>query len=145
MSDSQPSKHSALDVLPHRYPFLLLDRVLMVDPGQWAVAVKNVTRNEPLVDANGELPAVLLAEVMAQAAGLAAATATATGWPASAVLVKLDRFRCRRVIAGDQLLAVARVGRRFGPGVSVRASVTVAGRPRAAAELVLHFQQPAGR
>ncbi|HUI25330.1 MAG TPA: 3-hydroxyacyl-[acyl-carrier-protein] dehydratase FabZ [Candidatus Kryptonia bacterium] len=137
MRNPEAFERSAVDLLPHRYPFLLLDRVLMVEPGRWAAAVKNITRDEPLVDANGQLPAVLLAEVMAQTAGLAAATPTA-GEPAPAMLVKLDRFRCRRVAAGDQLLAVARVLRRFGASVSVRARLSVAGRPRAAAELVLH-------
>ena len=124
-------------MLPHRYPFLLIDRVLMIEPGRWAVAVKNVTRNEPLVDINGELPPVLLAEIMTQAGGLAAAPAMTPHAPA--VLAKLDRFRCRSAVAGDQLLVAARVVRRLGANVSVRACITVAGRPRAAAELVLHF------
>ena len=127
-------------MLPHAYPFLLLDRALMIEPGRWAVGLKNVTGNDPLVE-DGVLAPVLLAEVMAQAAGLAAAELL--DHPLPAVLAQIDRFRCRSpIVVGDQLLVTARVVRRFGALVKVRASVRVAGRSRAAAELVLHF--PAG-
>lgn len=129
---------SAIEQLPHRYPFLLLDRVLMIDTGRWAVALKNVSQNEPLIDAHGEFPAALLAEVMAQTAGLAAAPSRDRAIPG--VLVKVDRFRCRRpVVAGDRLVAVARVTRRLGLNVSVRACIRRGGRAWAGAELVLHF------
>ena len=56
---------SVLDLLPHRFPFVLLDRVLTVEPGRWAAAITNVTLDEPWVDANGELSPVFLAEAMA--------------------------------------------------------------------------------
>jgi 3-hydroxyacyl-[acyl-carrier-protein] dehydratase len=123
--------------LPHAYPFRLLDRTLMLEPGRWAVAIKNLTRDDPLVDADGVLLPVLLAEVMAQAAGLA--VVESPGHAASGMLVHIDRFRCRPPVrAGDQLLVTVRVLRRFGANVKVRAAVTVAGRRRAACELVLH-------
>ena len=57
--------------LPHAYPFLLLDRVVEMVPGVSAVAMKNLTRDDPLLDGDGCLPAVLLAEAMAQCAGMA--------------------------------------------------------------------------
>jgi len=124
--------------LPHRYPFLLLDRLLMVEPGRWVVGLKAVTRNDPFVDAAGALPPVLLAEVMAQAAGLASAPATGVR---PAVLARIDRYRCRPpIVVGDRLLVTARVVRRFGASVIVRAAVRINDRPRAAAELVLHSQ-----
>ncbi|HVN84043.1 MAG TPA: hypothetical protein VMW17_04270 [Candidatus Binatia bacterium] len=128
---------SAVGLLPHAFPFLLIDRILMIEPGRWAAAVKNVTRNEPMVNDRSELPAVILAEVMAQTAGLAAAPSPTS--PTPAVLAKLDRFRCRSIAVGDQLLAIARVVRRLGAAVSVHACVLVDQRPRAATELVLHF------
>jgi 3-hydroxyacyl-[acyl-carrier-protein] dehydratase len=130
--------------LPHAYPFHLLDRAVVLAPGRWAVGMRNLTRDDPLVDAEGTLAPVLLAEAMAQTAGLAASEAS--GSASAAVLAQIDRFRCYPpVVAGDHLLVVARVVRRFGSTVKVRASVKVAGRFRAAAELVLHCPQAAQR
>ena len=61
-------------VLPHRYPILLVDRVLELVPGRRVVAIKNVTRNEPFFDGhfpgNPIMPGVLVIEAMAQTAGL---------------------------------------------------------------------------
>jgi 3-hydroxyacyl-[acyl-carrier-protein] dehydratase len=130
--------------LPHAYPFHLLDCALVLAPGRWAVGMKNLTRDDPLVDAEGRLAPVLLAEAMAQTAGLAASEAS--GAASVAVLAQIDRFRCRPpVVAGDYLLVAARVVRRFGAAVKVRASVKVDGRLRAAAEFVLRFPQPSRR
>jgi 3-hydroxyacyl-[acyl-carrier-protein] dehydratase len=60
--------------LPHRYPFLLVDRVLEVSPGESIVAYKNLSINEPFFDGhfpgNPIFPGVLLLEAMAQAAGI---------------------------------------------------------------------------
>jgi 3-hydroxyacyl-[acyl-carrier-protein] dehydratase len=127
--------------LPHAYPFRLLDGARVLEPGRWVVGMKNVTRDDPLVDSAGVLAPVLLAEVMAQAAGLLFADPSAAAAPA--MLAFIDRFRCcQRTVAGDQLLVSVRLVRRFGTMVKVRATVHVAGRPRAAAELGLHVAQP---
>lgn len=123
-------------VLPHAFPFILVDRILMLEPDRWVVAVKNVTRNDPLVDAYGNLPPALVGEVMAQTAGLAMIPPTEGG---ATVLARFGRFRCRPPLrSGDQLVVTVRVVRRLGSGAKVRASVRVAGRYRAAAELVLY-------
>jgi len=62
-------------ILPHRYPFLLIDKVLEVEPGKRAVAVKNVTANEPFFQGhfpgNPIMPGVLIVEAMAQTACVA--------------------------------------------------------------------------
>lgn len=60
------------DVLPHRYPMLLVDRVLELVPGEWVTAVKAITRNEPWYreQPQAAYPEVLLVESWAQAAGL---------------------------------------------------------------------------
>ena len=122
--------------LPHAYPFVMIDRALLLEPGRWAVTLKNLTRDDPLLDGDGALPPVLLAEAMAQAAGLAVAAAQT----APAMLAQIDRFRCRAAVcSGDQLVVMVRVARRFGRAVKVRASVRVDGHRCAAAELVLHF------
>lgn len=124
--------------LPHRYPFLLLDRVIEVIPGQSAVAVKNLTRSDPLLDADGCLPSVLLAEAIAQCIGLAV---LALRPDSGAVLARIDRFRvgARPVVAGDQLDVRARILRVFGATVKSRGVVRVNGRIRAAGELVLQL------
>lgn len=61
-------------VLPHRYPLLLVDQVLELEPGRRVVAIKNVTRNEPFFDGhfpgNPIMPGVLVIEAMAQTAAL---------------------------------------------------------------------------
>lgn len=122
--------------LPHRPPFALLDRAPLVEPGAWAVAVKQMSHGDPFADARGRWPAVLLAEVMAQTAGLA--SAQDDGQPA--MVAKIDRLRCRgTVAAGERLVCVARVVRRFGASALVRVTVRADGRRCAAAELVLRF------
>ncbi len=125
---------------PHAFPFRLLDRVLATTPGHLAVGLRNLSRGDPLVNAEGSLPAALLAEAMAQVAGVAAAAGEA-----AAVLVRIERFRCRRrPLAGEQLLVSAQVLRRFGALVRVRGAVRVDGRRWAAAELVLHLAPAQG-
>jgi 3-hydroxyacyl-[acyl-carrier-protein] dehydratase len=125
--------------LPHGYPFLLLDRVVEAVPGVRAEALKNLTRNDPLLDTDGCLPRVLLAEVMAQCVGLALVGVR----PGSgAVLARVDRFRSRpsvAIMAGDQLRVRAQVVRIFGATVKARAVVRVNRRIAAAGELVLRL------
>lgn len=64
--------HQVLEYLPHRYPFLLVDRVLSCDPGKEICAVKNVTINEPFFNGHfphyAVMPGVLIIEALAQAA-----------------------------------------------------------------------------
>ena len=124
--------------LPHGYPFLLLDRVVEVVPGVSAVALKNLTTNDPLLDADGCLPPVLLAEAIAQCVGLAVLGLRPGG---GAVLARLDRFRARgrAVVAGDQLRVEGRILRVFGATVKAQGIVRVNGRLRAAGELVLQL------
>lgn len=131
-----------VSVLPHEFPFILVDRTIMLEPDRWVVTVKNVTRNDPLVDAKGNLPASLVAEVMAQTAGLAMSPPATGG---ATVLARLDRFRCRLPFrSGDQLVVTVRVVRRLGSGAKVRASVRVNGHCRAAGELVLYHVRDVG-
>ena len=130
--------------LPHRYPFLMVDRVLALEPGCWAAAVKNVTSDDPFLDQTGRWPSVLLVEAMAQAAGMASAAA---GHAATAgVLAAVNRFRCgRAVVAGDRLLVVTRITRRFGSLVQARAVVRAGNARCGAAELVLRVGMPERR
>ncbi|MHC5053886.1 MAG: UDP-3-O-acyl-N-acetylglucosamine deacetylase [Planctomycetota bacterium] len=95
-------------ILPHRYPFLLVDAVLELEPEKRIVAVKNVSRNEEFFQGHfpgGELmPGVLQVEALAQAAGLLFSKYVRAGGN-MAVLVGLDRVKMRRpVLPGDRLL-----------------------------------------
>lgn len=66
--------HKVLEYLPHRYPFLLIDRVLSYEPGKEVTALKNVTINEPFFNGHFPkfpvMPGVLIIEAMAQAAAI---------------------------------------------------------------------------
>src|SRR5438094_10343571 len=96
-------------ILPHRYPFLLVDRVLEVDPDKRIVALKNVTINEPFF--NGHFPAapvmpgVLTIESMAQAGailGLLEKNADLGKTPV--YFLGIDEAKCRRsIVSGHQL------------------------------------------
>jgi len=98
--------------LPHRYPMLLLDRVLEMEAGKRITAIKNVSINEPFFTGhfphNPVMPGVLIIEAMAQAAALFSFEGHADLDPASHniayYLVGLDEVRFRRpVVPGDQL------------------------------------------
>lgn len=93
-------------LLPHRYPFLLVDRVVALDPGVSIHAVKNVTFNEPQFQGHFPrspiMPGVMLVEAAAQAAGLLALAAHPEAGGEVFFLTGLDGFRFRKpVVPGD--------------------------------------------
>lgn len=102
--------HEILKFLPHRYPFLLIDRVLEINPGKSLVAIKNVTINEMFFNGHFPnrpvMPGVLMVEAMAQAGGILAYKTTNTS-PQDGTLyyfAGIDNARFRRVVEpGDQL------------------------------------------
>jgi 3-hydroxyacyl-[acyl-carrier-protein] dehydratase len=98
-----------LNTLPHRYPFLLVDRIEKMVPGQEIVGLKNVTMNEPFFvghfPGNPIMPGVLIIEAMAQVGGVLAYQSS-TEDPAGTVLyfMGIDKARFRKpVVPGDQL------------------------------------------
>ncbi|EKF75115.1 (3R)-hydroxymyristoyl-ACP dehydratase [Alcanivorax hongdengensis A-11-3] len=103
------------EYLPHRYPFLLVDRVLDVQAGESIEAIKNVTINEPFFNGHFPhdpiMPGVLIVEAMAQAAGILGFV-TENKKPGDGymyLLVGTDRARFKRqVVPGDQLHLHAR-------------------------------------
>ncbi|HTT03999.1 MAG TPA: 3-hydroxyacyl-ACP dehydratase FabZ [Steroidobacteraceae bacterium] len=126
MSESEPDKSEPvkLDIsgvmqrLPHRYPFLLVDRVLECVRGQSIRALKNVSFNEPYFGGHFPgrpvMPGVLIIEALAQVAGLLAyISADVIANPnASVYFVGIDKARFRRpVVPGDQLILTARFER----------------------------------
>ncbi|MDH4285472.1 MAG: 3-hydroxyacyl-ACP dehydratase FabZ [Gallionellaceae bacterium] len=100
-----------LQRLPHRYPFLLIDRVLSSEPGKSIVALKNVTINEPFFPGHYPhhpvMPGVLIIEAMAQAAALLSFSSGAGKADDSKVyyFVGIDGARFKRPVSpGDQLI-----------------------------------------
>ena len=101
------------ELLPHRYPLLLVDRVIdyTLEPEITLTAIKNVTVNEPYFNGhfpqNPIMPGVLIIEAMAQACGLLANVALATSQRDATkyYLVKIDKAKFnRKVVPGDQLV-----------------------------------------
>lgn len=109
--------HRIMGFLPHRYPFLLVDRVTECVPGEYLLAIKNVTANEPFFQGHFPqrpvMPGVIILEAMAQATGLLAfATAGRPDDDTLYYLVGIDKARFRRPVEpGDQLLLRATLTR----------------------------------
>jgi 3-hydroxyacyl-[acyl-carrier-protein] dehydratase len=108
------------DILPHRYPFLLVDRVLECTPFETIKALKNVTITEPFFQGHfpGKpiMPGVLILEAMAQATGLLAFHSHQARSQTKNLyyLVGVDKARFKRPVEpGDQLILVAQMQRRI--------------------------------
>jgi 3-hydroxyacyl-[acyl-carrier-protein] dehydratase len=100
-----------MEHLPHRYPFLLVDRVLEVDPGKSILAYKNVTMNEPFFQGHFPglpvMPGVLIMEALAQAGGIMTLCAYSEEERAGKIFLfsSMDKVRFRKpVVPGDRLV-----------------------------------------
>ncbi len=96
-----------LSILPHRYPFLLVDRVIEIEPNVRAVGIKNVTINEPFFQGhfppdNPIMPGVLIVEAMAQVAGILAFKSGVQGKAVYFMSIEKVKFR-KPVLPGDQI------------------------------------------
>ena len=107
--------------IPHRYPFLLVDRVLEIDPGKSIHAIKNVTFNEPFFIGHFPgapiMPGVLIIEAMAQAGAILALSSSEEGIEDNLLLfrgIEGAKFRCT-VVPGDQLNLHAKAIKQRGP------------------------------
>ncbi|RBP09709.1 3-hydroxyacyl-[acyl-carrier-protein] dehydratase [Roseiarcus fermentans] len=97
-----------LRLLPHRYPFLLVDRIVEARADEYGVGIKNVTVNEPHFQGHFPvrpvMPGVLLIEAMAQTAGALCVASQKTGAPGVVYLMTIDKAKFRRpVVPGDQV------------------------------------------
>jgi len=129
-----------MNILPHRYPFLLIDRILELDPGKRARGLKNVTINEPFFNGHFPghpiMPGVLLVEAMAQVGGvLAFKSADVTNKVVYFMGIDKARFR-KPVLPGDAVEFELNVTRSRGTIWAFKGEAFVAGSLVAEAELL---------
>ena len=130
-----------LSVLPHRYPFLLVDRILEVDGTSRIVGLKNVTINEPFFQdhfpGHPIMPGVLIVEAMAQVGGCLVMGTIERPETKVVYFMALDRVRFRRPVRpGDQLRLEVEVLQVRGPTCRMKGVATVEGKVVAEAEMM---------
>ncbi len=131
------------ELIPHRYPFLLVDRIEEIEPGVRAVGLKNVTQNEPFFEGHFPdypvMPGVLIVEALAQV-GAVGVMALEEFRGKLALFAGIDGVRFRRqVIPGDVLrmeVEISRLKGRVGRG---KGSTTVNGERVCEAQLMFAF------
>jgi 3-hydroxyacyl-[acyl-carrier-protein] dehydratase/UDP-3-O-[3-hydroxymyristoyl] N-acetylglucosamine deacetylase/3-hydroxyacyl-[acyl-carrier-protein] dehydratase len=125
-----------LRFLPHRYPFLLVDRVIALDPGKSIAAIKNVTANESFFEGHFPevkiMPGVLIVEAVAQAGGILLYHSLPDAAKKLVVLSKIQNVKFRKIVVpGDQIRLEAEI-------VKVRSRfATIKGRAIVDNEIVL--------
>ena len=134
--------HHILKKLPHRYPILLVDRVLEIERGQRILALKNVTNNEPYFMGHFPrrpvMPGVLILEALAQASALLSfESGGEMAEDAVVYFVGIDGARFKRPVEpGDQLMLEASIDRAKSGIYKYKTRATVAGETAAEAELM---------
>jgi beta-hydroxyacyl-ACP dehydratase FabZ len=131
-----------LELMPHRYPFLLVDRIIELDLGKRIVGLKNVTINEPFFQGHFPgmpvMPGVLIVEAMAQAGGILYLTSQPPG-DAEYIFyfMAMDKVRFRKpVLPGDQLILEATLLKMRKNAIKMAGTATVDGNRVAEAELM---------
>jgi beta-hydroxyacyl-ACP dehydratase FabZ len=131
--------------LPHQYPFILIDRVLKLVPGEEVVALKNVTINEPFFQGhfpgNPIMPGVLIIEAMAQAGGILVIESMPPerhGQPVYFMAIDKVRFR-KPVVPGDQIIFETKLLKLREKAVKMSGKATVEDNLVAEAELMASF------
>lgn len=127
-------------ILPHRYPFLLLDRVISCETGKRAVGIKNVSANEPFFQGHFPkhpiMPGVLIIEAMAQLGGVLLLQLAPPG-EKLALLTGVDKVRFRRpVMPGDQLRLEAEILKIHGNMGKIKTLASVEGQGVSEGELL---------
>lgn len=127
-------------ILPHRYPFLLVDRILELEPGKRAVGIKNVTANEPFFQGHfpqrAVMPGVLIIEAMAQVGGVMILSVEEHKGKL-AYLGTVDGVKFRRpIVPGDTLEMETELLRIRSNMGKVRCTARVGGQEVAAAEIM---------
>ena len=136
------------DLLPHRYPFLLIDRVLECKAGESVVAIKNVSINEPFFEGHFPnlpiMPGVLILESMAQACGVLTSVTldVENAMNGAYYFVGVDKARFKRpVVPGDQMRIEGSITRRLKGIWKYSVAAYVDGQLCCAAELMCTYQE----
>jgi len=136
--------------LPHRYPFLLIDRIIRMVAGESIVALKNVTMNEPFFQGHFPsqpvMPGVLIVEAMAQAGGVLASESRGAEQAGGIIyFMGMDHVRFRQpVVPGDQLILEAQVLKMRSKVAKMAGRALVDGQLVAEAELLASFGESGG-
>ena len=140
---TQMDIHEIMQYLPHRYPFLLIDRVLSIEPDKQIVALKNVTINEPFFPGHYPhhpvMPGVLMIEAMAQASALLSFKSMGGMQDKNSVyyFAGIDGARFKRPVGpGDQMIIKANLIRSMRGVFKFGATIEVDGQLVAEAELM---------
>lgn len=135
--------HKILKLLPHRYPFLLVDRVIEIEKGKKIQAIKNVSINEPFFTGHFPtrpvMPGVLILEALAQAAGLLSFDMLGVTPDANTIFyfVGVDGARFKRPVEpGDQLILDVELDRIRGGIYKFKGVASVAGNMACEAEIM---------
>jgi len=136
------------DLIPHRYPFLLVDRIEEVEPGVRAVGVKSVTQNEPFFQGHFPgypvMPGVLIVEAMAQVGAVGVMSVEAYRGKL-ALFAGIDGVRFRRqVVPGDVLTMEVEIERLKGKIGRGKGRATVSGERVCEADLMFAFAERVG-
>lgn len=127
-------------IIPHRYPFLLVDKVIEWEPGKKAVAIKNVTINEPFFQGHFPgfpvMPGVLIIEALAQTAGIAANEGKNEGSGKIGLFASIDGVKFKNpVVPGDTLRLEAEILMSKMGVVKAKVTATVDGKLAAEGEV----------
>lgn len=120
-----------MNYLPHRYPFLLVDRVLEVTPGEKIVALKNVSINEPFFQGHFPqapiMPGVLIVEGMAQAGGILYFEAIPPEKRGTLMyFMGMDKVKFRKpVVPGDQMIFIVEILKQRSNAVKMKGTASV--------------------
>ncbi|MHB8061526.1 MAG: 3-hydroxyacyl-ACP dehydratase FabZ [Ruminiclostridium sp.] len=127
------------EILPHRYPFLLVDKIIELEPGKRAVGIKNVSANEPFFQGHFPdhpiMPGVLIVEALAQTAGIAAAVQEENKGKLG-LFASIDSMKFKNnVLPGDVLQLEAEILMSKMGVTKARVKATVDGRVAAEGEI----------
>ncbi len=139
--------HQIKNLLPHRYPFLLVDRVVEAEPEESIIALKNVTYNEPFFNGHFPsrpvMPGVLIVEALAQAAALMASHGRDDIDTENRIyyFTGIDKARFKRPVEpGDQLIFEVQLVRKIRNMYKCKGLAKVDGELAASAELMFTFK-----
>jgi 3-hydroxyacyl-[acyl-carrier-protein] dehydratase len=133
-----------MEILPHRYPFLLVDRIIELEKGRSITGIKNVTMNEPFFQGHfpGEpvMPGVLILEAMAQVGSILACLSDPEMMGRLAFFAGVDKARFRRVVRpGDQLVLRLEMIKQKGKVIKMAGQAYVDEQLATEAELMASF------